>query len=309
MSGAFQSELAEISSTSGDYSRCEALCHEALGALGRSGGVRWDRQIRLGEMLLLETLAHLRLRRFRYREARLLFEKSLRAGKPLGATSEKSLLLNNLGTLHAQENRFLKAIDCYQEARRLSERLGDDQSLCIIHSNLAVLHARTGEPEAADAALARAEEHDARCDSQRSRFLRIHSAALVDLSFGRYGSAIDSFKAAIRLGEEQKDLHLVAFELVFLGECHLFQGEARAAGAAFERAAGLGPSAPPPILSMVEARRAALAALRGDSRGAKRSLLPLAPRSGGEVPYVDAWNRVFRGWAHLQTFPLFRPAG
>jgi DNA-binding NtrC family response regulator len=293
-----QSEIAEISSNKGEYDRAESSCRKALEELSASAAAKHDAEIRREEMVLLETLAHLRLRRFRYAEARKLFGESLKAGAKLGAIPEKSLILNNLGTLHVQENRFKEAIGCYERAKKLSSRLGDDQSVSILESNLAVLHAKTGEAKAADAAIARAAELEARSDSSRPRFLRLHSSGIVDLCFGRYASAVDAFKAAIAAGEALEDRHMIAFDLVFLAECHLFRGEWKAARAALDRASSLGPTLPAPALAMVEARRALLAALRGD----KRAFLA-AWKASGEArrepvpPYLDAWNRVFLGWA------------
>ncbi|MBI4606285.1 MAG: sigma 54-interacting transcriptional regulator [Planctomycetes bacterium] len=298
-----ESELAEISSNRGDYARAEAICRRALEALEGAKRARGDAEarreedVRREEMVLLETLAHLKLRRFEYAEARELFARSLEASEGLDHVPEKSLLLNNLGTLHVQENRLHDAIDCFRRAERLSSSLGDDPSLAAIYSNLAALYAKTGDPDAADEAIRRAAAHDARCESLRTRFVRLHNAGLVDLCLGRYGTGIEAFKEAIALGEELKDAFLTAFDLVYLGECHLFRGEARAAQAAFERALSRGREAPAPLPAMVEARRAVLAALRGDLRGARESSAACLARPAADIPYLDAGNRVFAGWA------------
>lgn len=74
-----------------------------------------------------------------------------------------------------------------------------------------------------------AADHDARCETPRSRFLRLHCAGLVDLLGGRHVAAIETFREAIPLGREVKDLHSVAFDLTYLGEAHLHRGELRAA--------------------------------------------------------------------------------
>jgi len=298
---AIESELAEIASNKGDYVQAESLCRRALEVLDRARRTKCDLEVRREEMVLLETLAHLKLRRFQYAEARELFEKSLKAGEALDLIQEKSLLLNNLGTLHVQENRLEHAIECYRQAEKLSERLGDDPSLTAIHSNLAALYAKSGDPVAADASIRRAAAHDARSDSRRTRFVRLHNSGLVDLCLGRYATGIDAFKEAIALGEELKDAFLTAFDLVYLGECHLFRGEAKAAQAAFERAVSRGPAAPAPIQAMVDSRRAVLAALRGELSAARKSCasVPLASpaTSAAGIPYLDAWNRLFAGWA------------
>jgi transcriptional regulator with AAA-type ATPase domain len=183
------------------------------------------------------------------------------------------------------------------EAERLSAGLGDDQGLAVVLSNLAVLHARVGDPERADAAIARAAYHESRSDSARCRFLRLHSAGIVDLVFGRHGTAIDALRSAIVLGEDLKDVHMTAFELVYLAECHLHRGETRAAREALRRAEAVRPSPPGPIRAMAAARRAALAALRGERKEAEEECAAARRGLDGKVAYVDAWNRVFIGWA------------
>jgi DNA-binding NtrC family response regulator/tetratricopeptide (TPR) repeat protein len=207
---------------------------------------------------------------------------------------ERSLILNNLGTLHVQENRFHKAIECYEQAEKLSAKLGDDPSLTAIRVNLAAVHAKTGDPEAADEALRRAAATDARSSSRRIRLIRLHNVGMVDLCFGRYASAIETLKEAIILGEELRDGFLTAFDLVYLGECRLFRGETASALAALDRAGSMS-SAPLPIASMVSARRAVLAALRGDIRGASDACR--AAEAASAPAYLVAWNRVFVGWA------------
>ncbi|MCZ6792408.1 MAG: sigma 54-interacting transcriptional regulator, partial [Planctomycetota bacterium] len=291
------SELAEISNNKGEYEASERTCRGALELLEGVDGSEADADVQREKMVLVETLAHLRLRCFQYDEARALFEESLRLGEELDAMLESSLILNNLGTLHASQNRFHEAIKCCRKAAKLAGQVRDDQSLAVIHSNLAVLHAKSGDVQAADECIRLAARCEERCDSQRTRFLRLHSAGLVDVHCGRYASAIESFQHAISLGEELKDQFVVAFDWMFLGECHLFRGEAKAAQAAFERALGPGSRVPQPVMAMVEARRAALAAIRGENREARRAAAACGDVPLEAFPYVEASNSVFLGWA------------
>lgn len=292
-----ESELAEIAVNQGDYAKAEAICRRALERLAACKKRAGDLEIRREELVLVETLAHLKLRRFEYPEARELFERSLKIGEEVNAVAEMSLILNNLGTLHIQESHFRQAIRCYQRAAKLSAKMGDAQSLTIIHSNLAALHAKLGDADSADEALETAAEQESRCDSLRARFVRLHNAGMVDLSLGRYASAVETFKAAVALGEELKDCFLVAFDLVYLGECHLYRGETKSALAAFERTLGLGAQLPAPVTAMVEARRAILASLRGDGQEARRAWEACANSSSGMIPYPEAWNHTFLGWS------------
>jgi DNA-binding NtrC family response regulator len=292
-----ESVLAEIASNRGEYAEAEAICRRALKRLAGESEGEETPEVRREEMLLLETWAHVHLRRFQYREARELFERSLKAGERLGPVAEKGLILNNLGTLHVQENRFAAAIRCYREAEELSLKIGDDQSLATVLSNLAVLHAKTGDPEAADEALRRAALHETRCDSRRTRFLLLHSSGLTDLLFGRYASAIRALEAAVEVGLELKDLQMTAFDLVYLGECRLYRGETRSARAAWQRARKLGVPLPEALEAMIDAREAALCALRRETRGARAAATACIGRSRGGIAYLEAWNRVFIGWA------------
>ncbi len=290
------SELAEILCNRGDYVRAEEICLDALGEV-RAAAARGDPAVRREEMILVETLAHLKLRRLEHREARELFERSLRVSEEIEADPETGLILNNLGILHMQENRFADAIGCLLRAGKLSKPLGEPGVLVNIETNLALLFARTGRPDEADEALSRAAQSEARCGSDRIRFLRLHGAGVVNLALGRFPAAIEALKEAISLGERLGDLSMVAFDSVHLGECHLFQGETVSARAGLARALGLGASAPAPVRAMAEARLAALAALGGDERRA-RAWLDASPRSAdGTIEYVGAWNQVFRGWA------------
>ncbi|MBI4602411.1 MAG: sigma 54-interacting transcriptional regulator [Planctomycetes bacterium] len=291
------SELAEISSKKGDYARAQALCLKALEDVEGAGAGRTARDVRHAEMILLETLAHVKLRRFEHREAREIFERSLELSEEIDAAPERVLILNNLAVLHNQENRFREAIERYQEAERLCARRGGDLSLVNVHSNLAHLYAKIGQPEAAEEAVRRAAYHDERSGSRRTRFLRLHCAGMVDLCFGRYEKALEAFQEASALARELEDLFLAGFDLVYLGECHLFRGEVEAAEDAFGRATSLGPSMAPPVASMVAARRAAALALRDRARDA-RAACAAAGEMPASIPFVDAWNKVFLGWAH-----------
>ena len=290
------SELAEISCKKGDYSRAQSLCSGALKEIQSVRSGRGSREVRHAEMVLLETLAHVKLRRFEHDEARVIFERSLAISEEIEATVERSLILNNLAVLHNQQNRFQDAIECYQEAERLSTRRGGDLSLVNIHSNLAHLHAKCGQPEAADEALQRAVYHDARLGSKRTRFLRLHCSGLVDLCFGRLERAQSTLQEAASIAEELEDFFLAGFDLVYLGECHLFRGDFEAAESAFERALKAGAATAPPVAAMVAARKAALSALRGRVREAKAACeLSEKPAT---IPFVHAWNSIFLGWAH-----------
>jgi tetratricopeptide (TPR) repeat protein len=130
---------------------------------------------------------------------------------------------------------------------------------------------------------------------------------MVDHLAGRYGSAIENFHGAIELGEELNDRHTIAFDLVYLGECHLFRGESKAAKAAFDRALGIKVPSLAPLKAMVEARKALLSAQRWGEQGAEGSsassdvVFPSPPLEGNQhaqpIGYLEAWNKLFLGWA------------
>jgi DNA-binding NtrC family response regulator/tetratricopeptide (TPR) repeat protein len=291
-----ESELAEIANHKGDYTEAEAICRRALQSLSAAGAEARDAEVRREEMVLLGTLAHLMLRRFRYAEAREFFEKSLKAGEAVGMVPERALILSNLGTLHVQESRLREAVGCFITAKQHSATLGDDQSLAVLESNLAVLHARLGEPGAADQALRLAALHDSRCDSPRIHFLRLHSEGLANLALGRYASAVESLHAAIAMGEEIADQHLVAFDRVHLGECHLLQGDLKSARQILELLLARAERPPPPAVAAASARLAVVAAAQSDFKGFRKALAK-AQRVEHGIAYLDAWNQVFLGWA------------
>ena len=297
------SELAEIAKNQNDFGAAESYGKRAMIELAsRHRGAPDDEVTRL-EMVLLETLAHLRLRQFQYGEARGLFEQSLALSSRLGATPEASLILNNLGILHIQENRFRDAISCYERAERISRPLGEHQTLANIQSNLAILYAKIGEPGAAEDALREAEAHADRCDSDRVRFLRLHSAGLVELTLGRSAAAIECLRLAIGLGKRLKDTFVTAFDQVYVGECYLLQGQHRLAKAAFRSALTLSGSSSEVVRSMVGAREALLLARAGrhrDSR-ARAAELGASTHPQPHVEFLDAWNQLFIAWAARLT--------
>jgi len=91
---------------------------------------------------------------------------------------------------------------------------------------------------------------------------------------------------------------MIAFDLVFLARMPSLSSELKAARAALDRVSSLGPSLPGPVRPMVEARRALLAALRGNHRAAQAACEASKEASGESIPHLDAWNRLFLGWHH-----------
>ena len=287
-----ETRLADLLHTRGDYRGAEALCERALRRIEE--GPTDDPEIRREQMVLLETLAKLHLRRFRFAEGEDLFERGLQAGESLGETPEKALILNNLGVLYGQTDRFREAIEALERAQRLASQLGQDKLLVSCLSNLAVLYAKTGDREKADETVRQTQVQDTHCNSMRTLFLRTHSAAIVDLLSGRYASSVTSLREAISLGEELGDVHMLAFDLVYLAECHLQRSELKGAAAALSRAESLTTDLPGPLRSMIRARQAVAAGLIGRVNESREALEQCGDC---EVPYLRAWNRVFRGWA------------
>ena len=65
-----EAELAEIESNKGEYSKADAFCRGALRSLARCKKARKNSGVLHEQMVLLETLAHLQLRRFAFAEAK-----------------------------------------------------------------------------------------------------------------------------------------------------------------------------------------------------------------------------------------------
>jgi DNA-binding NtrC family response regulator/tetratricopeptide (TPR) repeat protein len=296
-----EAELAEIACNRGDYAESESICVRALETLARLEGEA-ERDVLKVEMVLLETLAHCKLRRFQYEEAEATFLRSLTASEAIGAAVERSLILNNLGIVYNQQSRFARAIAMYEEAAKSARRRSDDYVLVGIESNLAMLHAKTGHFDRADAALERATQHEARSSAARLRLLRLHSAGIVDLLAGRLASAIDTFRAAIDIGDELGDRFISSFDLAFLGECHILRGESRAAHAALDRASGLAPNAgPSPLDSLIASRRALLGAYSRDAHLVETLSSGSEARDTRKINYATAWDDVYFATALAQV--------
>jgi len=224
---------------------------------------------------------------------------------PAGAGPSRRAVAIEAAEAYAGAGEFPRAIELLEGVLRAAEGGGEDeeargrvhQSLAAIHANLAVLEAKTASLDGALQSVQRAARSVARCESRRTRFLCLHSAGIVNHLAGRDAAAIESFKAAIELGEAIGDEFAVAFDLVYLGECHLFRGEKRAARAALDRTRAMGPACPRPVLGMVRARSALLDALGGNAVEVRNATGAGDEGTTEELGYLDAWNRVFSGWA------------
>ncbi len=290
-------ELAELDGNRGEYGRAETLCHEALAEVAKIRSAESGPDLCREEISFLEILGSLELRRFRYDEARANYQRAVKLGGRLGEVPELSLIYNNLGVLENQNDRYPEAIRAYESARRLAARFGQQPMLVSIDCNLGILLAKTGQPEAAEEALRRAARADARCESTRTRFLRLHGAGIVGLLIGEFGAAISSLREAISLGEELGDRHMVAFDWTYLAECAIQTGDPRTAALALERALSAREHTPRPVQSMVCARRAFLAGLCDDADTVRAEQERYAELGTATVPYVEAWDRFWLGSA------------
>jgi len=226
-----QSEIAEISSNKGEYDRAENSCRKALEELSASPPSRHDSEIRREEMVLLGNPGAPALAALPVRGS----QEALR-GELEGRGEARSHIPEKASSSTTWAPSMSRKTASRKPLTATSGQKGYPPGWVTIKASrfsgsrtLAVLHAKTGQAKAADAAISRAAELEARSDSSRPRFLRLHSSGIVDLYFGRYASAMDAFKAAIAVGEALEDRHMIAFDLVFLAECHLFRGELKAA--------------------------------------------------------------------------------
>ena len=243
-------------------------------------------------MVLLETIAHAKLRRFERSEAEVFFTKSLAISEDIGVTAERSLILSNLGIIYNQQARLREAVAVYRRAADIARRRCDDYVLAGIESNLAMLHAKMGSPELAEGALRRAVDHEARSGAQRVRFLRLFARGMVESIGGRYEDAVDSFREAVELGIELGDRLLTTYSLGYLGECETMRGELSAARAALERARSAAPEESlPTVREFLSVREAFASATSGD-RADARELFRDLPASDPPGDYASAWNRV-----------------
>ena len=285
-------EYAAMRAFTGAYDKALALCDRGLKIAGRSRA----RRIREVTLNLYATQAGVALRTYDFEMAIERFERGLQVAEATGSVTNRAVLLNNLGIVYNQCDRSADAIRAFREAERTCLQLDEGPSLVSIYCNLAALHARRGEFDLALGAIDQARELSPAGIGRRQQFFLEHGMGLCALYRGRFSEARERFECAITLGESMGDRHVAAFDRLFAAEALVWAGEYVEAERRLEQLSGDQESAR--IRAMALARSAWLSGLLGDRDSAGRAIDRHQRIELLAVPYLDAWDAVYVGWAH-----------
>ena len=295
----FRNEQAAIKAFVGDYGEASRLCEEGLQLVGR-GRDAGSRQLLLD---LHATRAQVALRQFEFEKAMDGFELALGIAEGSGALVNKAVILNNLGIVYSQCDRCREAIDAFRAAERVCLRLDEGPSLTFVYGNLALLHSKMGDFEASERYLAEAGKLSLpRAGapgsewSRREELFHDHHRGVSLLYRGRPSEALPSLEAAIDLGRSMGDRFVTSFDEVYRGEALILQGsyaEASTSLRRISRHAGLRR-----LRLMAASRLAYLFALTGqDADLAEALAIHGGIQPERTVPFLDAWDDLFIGWA------------
>ncbi len=288
----FLNEHAMIKAFRGHYPEALALSAEGLSLAGGSRAFA-TRELVLN---LHATRANVALRTFDFAGAARDFERALEIAEAIGSPVNQAVVLNNLGIVYGQSDRTAEAIRAFREAERTCLRLDEGPSLASIHGNLAVLYSKRGDFEAMERALGEAGRLSPAGTGRRQEFFLRHEAGLCRINRGRYAEAIPHLEAAIRMGEEMGDRHVVAFDEVYRAEALIFTGRYAAASGELEKSSGGKPAGS--VRRMALCRLAFLSALTARPEALESAVDAWRETSSErEVPFLEAWNGLFLGWA------------
>ena len=288
----FINEHATIKAFRGEYGPALSLCEEGLRLAGE------DRAFPVREVVLNlhATRANVHLRTFDFPAAIGEFEKALEIAEAIVSPVNQAVVLSNLGIVYSQCDRYEPAIRAFQEAERICLGLDEGPSLVSIYGNLAITHSKLGDFEASGRALREGEKLNPAGIGPRQRLFLHHARGVCLLGRGRFAEAQVHLETAIRLGESMGDLHVVAFDEVYRAECLLFRGSYSAA--ADELARLMRSSFAPRARRMAFARLALLRAFTGREKEMAAAVGEhQEPPGKPEIPFLDAWDGLFIGWA------------
>jgi two-component system NtrC family response regulator len=288
----FVNERAAMKAVLGEEAECLKLCAEGLDL---SRGAR-SRHVREVELNLHATRASVALRRHDFAAALVDLETALKIAEAVGSLASRAVILNYLGVIHNQCDRYLEAARAFREAEEICLGLDEGPSLASIYGNLAILHAKTGDFAAMERALAEGERLDPAWIGRRQEFFLEHARGFCCLQRGRYAEARGHLEAAVRLGQEVGDRHVVGFDEVYRAEAFIFEGAYAEADRELVRLSAAGSLGR--TRKMALARKAFLAALIGRPREAEEARRAHQEACGEPaVPFLDAWEGLFLGWS------------
>jgi DNA-binding NtrC family response regulator/tetratricopeptide (TPR) repeat protein len=290
----FLNEQAAMTAFAGAHDEAVRLCDEGLRLARRSRRI----EVREVALNLLATRANVSLRTFHHDAAIEDFRSALEIAESIGSSSNRAVVLNNLGIVYANSDRYHEAIEAFTAAREIGEPLDEGPSLVGILGNLAMLHAKAGDFAAAERALAGCAAVHPGAMGRRQELFHEHASGLSLLHRGRFAEARVHLERAVRLGEETGDRMLAAFDRAYRAEALIFEGAYAEASRALEEVSA--DSTPGRVRAMARARLAFLGALTASPDRVAAALAEherLGREEARRVPFLDAWDDVFLGWA------------
>lgn len=287
----FTNEHAALKALVGKHAEAFELCERGLRLAGRSRRP----EIREIVLNLHATRASVALRGFDFDAAIRDLERAADIAEAIGSPGNRATVLNNLGVVFIQCDRYQDAIGAFAEAERACVRLDEGPSLASVCGNLAVLHAKLGNFAAMERALGKGSEFAPPGTGRRQELFLRHARGLSLLSRGRYAAARPELEEAIRIGRALGDHRLVAYDEVYRAEALVFEARYSEADHELSRLSDTGPER---ARRMALARWACLGSLLGEVDEVERRAARLGEAGGGpEVPFLDAWDRLFLGWS------------
>ena len=287
----FTNEHAAMKAAVGEYAAARDLCEKGFRLAGRSR----DPEIREIVANLLATRANVSLRTYDFEAAVRDLEKGVEIAESIGTPGNQATLLNNLGVVLIQCDRYGDAIQAFREAERICLRLDEGPSLVSILGNLAILHAKTGDFASMEKALADGQKLIPSVIGRRREFFLMHSRGVSLLGRGRYAEGRAQLDEAIRLGEQIGDRHVVAFDEIYRAEALIFEAAYVDARREFLRLSEPGSS--DRIRKMAISRNALVEAILGRTAEVEVAAKKYAEIAAPSVPFLDAWDGLFFGWA------------
>ncbi|MCZ6792601.1 MAG: sigma 54-interacting transcriptional regulator, partial [Planctomycetota bacterium] len=288
----FLNEHAAMKGFMGEHEEALRLCEEGLRLAVRSRGFA----VREVALNLHATCANVASRRFDFDAAIDSYQRALEIAEAIGSSVNQAVILNNLGIVFVHSDRYGDAIEALREAESTCLRLDEGPSLATIYGNLAVLYTKRGEFEAMERCLEQARSLSPAALGRRQQFFLEHTRGVCLMYRGCYGEATNCFEAAIRFGESMGDRYVTLFDEVYRAESLVFQGRYAEATRELERLAAREDAGR--VRRMAIARLAFLRALTGARPSTAKSVAEHeAGGSERKIPFLDAWDALFVGWA------------
>ena len=288
----YLNEHAALKGILGEYGAALSLCEEGLHLAKRSRSF----QAKDAALNLYATRANVALRNFEFEAAIRDYEKALEMAEAIGSLGNQALTLNNLGKVYSQCDRYRDAISAFKEAEKTCLRIDEGPSLVAIHSNLAILLSKIGDFQSMESVLAEGERLSVAA-GRRENFFLSHARGLARVFQGKYSEARRHLEKAILEGRALGDHHVTEFDDVYRAEALLFEGRH---GDAEDALVSMAQTAQSPVVRRLAlARLALLQALSGQRSSASKAIHEYSQLGAPPViPFLDAWDRVFLGWAH-----------